>query len=104
MPDLSVVAPLYNESENVQPLVDWILEALAGYSGTYEVILVDDGSRDDTGERIAGAAATPPTVHGLRLGRSVAEPIADSRVLDGEGIAPRTRPRHAPGRQAIELF
>jgi hypothetical protein len=30
-PQLSVVAPLYNESENVQPLVDWILEALGPY-------------------------------------------------------------------------
>ena len=28
--DLSVVAPLYNESQNVGPLVEWILEALAG--------------------------------------------------------------------------
>ena len=40
--DLSVVAPLYNESQNVGPLVEWILEALAGYSGSFEVILVDD--------------------------------------------------------------
>ena len=32
MPELSVVAPLYNESQNVQPLVDWILEALATYA------------------------------------------------------------------------
>ena len=55
MPELSVVAPLYNESENVQPLVDWILEALATYPGSFEVLLVDDGSRDDTWERIASA-------------------------------------------------
>ena len=57
MPELSVVAPLYNESENVAPLVDWILEALATYPATFEVILVDDGSRDDTWARIAEAAA-----------------------------------------------
>ncbi len=46
--DLSVVAPLYNESQNVAPLVEWILEALGSYSGSFELILVDYGSRDDT--------------------------------------------------------
>ena len=55
--DLSVVAPLYNESQNVAPLVEWILEALATYPGRFEVILVDDGSRDDTWARVAAAAA-----------------------------------------------
>ena len=92
MTDLSVVAPLYNESENVQPLVDWILEALAGYSGTYEVILVDDGSRDDTWERIAGAAASHPTVHGLRLGRNVGQTAAMMAGFD-----------HAQGRVIVSL-
>ena len=56
---LSVVAPLYNESENVEPLIAWILEALGDYPGPFEVILVDDGSRDDTWARVAaGARAT----------------------------------------------
>lgn len=75
-PQLSVVAPLYNESENVKPLVTWILEALQTYPGTYEVILVDDGSRDDTWERIAEAAGAHPGVHGLRLGRNVGQTAA----------------------------
>ena len=43
-----MVAPLFNESENVRPLVEWILQALETYAGVFEVILVDDGSRDDT--------------------------------------------------------
>jgi glycosyltransferase involved in cell wall biosynthesis len=55
--DLSVVAPLYNESQNVAPLVEWILEALGSYPGTFEVILVDDGSRDDTWPRVASGAS-----------------------------------------------
>ena len=52
---LSVVAPLYNEAQNVAPLVEWILEGLGSYPGTFEVILVDDGSRDDTWQRVAAA-------------------------------------------------
>ena len=63
--DLSVVAPLYNESQNVGPLVEWILEALGAYPGRFEVILVDDGSRDDTWARVAAAAAADPRVRGI---------------------------------------
>jgi glycosyltransferase involved in cell wall biosynthesis len=92
MPELSVVAPLYNESQNVQPLVDWILEALSTYAGSYEVILVDDGSRDDTWERIAAAAAMHPQVHGLRLGRNVGQTAAMMAGFD-----------HAQGRVVVSL-
>ena len=91
-PDLSVVAPLYNESENVAPLVAWILEALEGYPGTFEVILVDDGSRDDTWPRIADAAAGHPPVHGLRLGRNVGQTAAMMAGFD-----------HARGRVVVSL-
>lgn len=43
---VSVVVPLYNEADNVQPLLDRIRESLASLN--YELILVDDGSRDAT--------------------------------------------------------
>jgi len=91
-PELSVVAPLYNESENVPPLVDWILEALAAYPGTYEIILVDDGSRDETWARIAEAASAHPLVHGLRLGRNVGQTAAMMAGFD-----------HARGRVVVSL-
>ena len=91
-PELSVVAPLYNESENVPPLVDWILEALAAYPGSYEIILVDDGSRDGTWTRIAEAAAAHPRVHGLRLGRNVGQTAAMMAGFD-----------HARGRVIVSL-
>jgi glycosyltransferase involved in cell wall biosynthesis len=74
-PDLSIVAPLYDESQNVRPLVDWILQALASYPGTFEVILVDDGSRDDTWEQVR-SAAIDQRVRGLRLGRNVGQTAA----------------------------
>jgi glycosyltransferase involved in cell wall biosynthesis len=91
-PELSVVAPLYNESENVPPLVAWILEALAAYPGAYEIILVDDGSRDDTWARIAEAAAGHPGVHGLRLGRNVGQTAAMMAGFD-----------HSRGRVVVSL-
>jgi glycosyltransferase involved in cell wall biosynthesis len=75
IPDLSVVAPLFNESQNVRPLVDWILQALETFPGAFEIILVDDGSRDDTWSQVQ-AVATDSRVIGLRLGRNVGQTAA----------------------------
>lgn len=47
-PDLSIVIPLYNEADNVEPLYQELSSALAGLSYSYEVIVVDDGSRDES--------------------------------------------------------
>lgn len=90
--DLSVVAPLYNESQNVAPLVEWILEALASYPGNFEVILVDDGSRDDTWDRVAAAASADPRVRGVALGRNVGQTAAMMAGFD-----------HAQGRVVVSL-
>ena len=89
--DLSVVAPLYNESQNVQPLVEWILTALADYAGRFEIILVDDGSRDDTWAQVT-AAALDPRVRGLRLGCNVGQTAAMMAGFD-----------HARGRAVVSL-
>jgi glycosyltransferase involved in cell wall biosynthesis len=90
-PELSVVAPLFNESQNVQPLVDWILQALESFDGTFEIILVDDGSQDDTWERIR-IAAGDARVLGLRLGRNVGQTAAMMAGFD-----------HARGRTVVSL-
>src|SRR3954451_6023022 len=74
-PVLSVVAPLYNESQNVRPLVEWVLEALEAYPHPFEILLVDDGSRDDTWTQVRAAAADP-RVRRLRLGRNVGQTAA----------------------------
>ena len=47
-PEVSVVVPLYNEADNVEPLCHDIREALDPAGLDYEVLLVDDGSRDET--------------------------------------------------------
>ncbi len=90
--DLSVVAPLYNESQNVGPLVEWILQALTGYTGRFEVILVDDGSKDDTWARVAEAAAGDPRVCGIALARNVGQTAAMMAGFD-----------HAQGRVIVSL-
>jgi glycosyltransferase involved in cell wall biosynthesis len=75
-PYLSVVAPLYNESENVAPLIEWILEALRDYPRSFEVVLVDDGSRDDTWTKVVAGAAANPQIRGIRLARNAGQTAA----------------------------
>jgi len=58
--DFSVVVPLYNEEESVQLLYERITEAVAPMGRAYEILFVDDGSRDRTLEIAAGLASRDP--------------------------------------------
>ncbi len=51
-PELSVVIPLYNEAENIEPLYAQLSAAMDSISRSYEVVVVDDGSRDDSFARL----------------------------------------------------
>jgi len=66
-PALSVVVPLYNEGRRVRATALAILETL-GEQGLIELILVDDGSTDDTGDQVRALAAADPRVRGLAYG------------------------------------
>lgn len=63
--DLSVVIPVFNERENVAPLLGAIHRALGGGPISYEVLMVDDGSTDGTLEALRAAQKVDPT---LRIG------------------------------------
>ena len=69
-PLISVVVPVFNEQDNVAHLVERLTKALDSLGNSYEVLLIDDGSRDATWIRIADAAAHyHPRLRGLRLAR-----------------------------------
>src|SRR5215510_6812981 len=68
-PHLSVVVPLYNEEESVGRLVQAVQEAL-GPSNDWELVLVDDGSRDGTVAGARSAAVQDPRVRLVRLARN----------------------------------
>jgi glycosyltransferase involved in cell wall biosynthesis len=55
MQSLSIVIPVYNEEDNIGPLVERINEAMAGWQGTVEILFVDDGSSDRTFELLKEA-------------------------------------------------
>ena len=58
---LSVVVPMYNEIENAAPLIDEVQAALGGYPFPWELLVVDDGSRDGTGQALDCLLYTSPS-------------------------------------------
>jgi glycosyltransferase involved in cell wall biosynthesis len=66
---VSVVVPVYNSEATLPELVERLGAALGG-TGTHEVLLVDDGSRDRSWQAIQALAARRPEVRGLRLMRN----------------------------------
>jgi glycosyltransferase involved in cell wall biosynthesis len=55
--DISVVLPIYNEVENIAPLLDEIRDALDPLGKSYEIVAVDDGSRDGSSQVLRKLAA-----------------------------------------------
>jgi len=80
-PEISVVCPLFNERDNVGPLVDAVASVL-GDRWPWEFVLVDDGSSDDT-VAIAGARARADTrVRVVRLARNYGQATATQAGFD----------------------
>jgi glycosyltransferase involved in cell wall biosynthesis len=80
-PSLAVVIPLLNEEDNVLPLVDAVRGALDGTESwqgrrTWELILVDDGSEDDTAGVVASAARRDPRIRPVSLARRYGQSTA----------------------------
>ncbi|MBX5460388.1 MAG: glycosyltransferase family 2 protein [Steroidobacteraceae bacterium] len=69
-PDLSVVVPLFNEQESVVPLHTALVQALEPLGITFEIVLVDDGSTDDTARIAVGLAEKDPRVCVVRFRRN----------------------------------
>jgi dolichol-phosphate mannosyltransferase len=65
-PGISVVVPLFNESQNVQPLARKIFEAFREEKRPIELILVDDCSTDETWQEILTARRADPRIRALR--------------------------------------
>jgi dolichyl-phosphate beta-glucosyltransferase len=67
---LSVVVPAYNEADRLPPTLEAIRRHLDGSDETYEVIVVDDGSRDVTAETAERLCSSWPQLEVIRLDRN----------------------------------
>ncbi len=75
-PEISLVIPVYNEKDNLPELVDRCLAACKKMERVFEIILVDDGSQDDSQELILQAAENHAEVMGLILNRNYGQHAA----------------------------
>lgn len=74
--NLSVIVPVYNEADNVEPLFKEIVQSLSAKHFLFEVIFVDDGSTDDTVNRLRTLATTDPRLQIVRHQRNFGQSIA----------------------------
>jgi len=81
-PELSIVVPLYNEAESLPPLVEQLLAALRPLGRSFELVLVDDGSSDDTAAVLRHLAAQTPELVAVLLRRNYGQTPAMSAGFD----------------------
>src|SRR5450759_1151985 len=81
-PAISIVIPVYNEQDNVQVLYDRLTATLQPVESNYEIILVDDGSRDRSLELMQTLADHDQRVMVIELARNFGHQIAISAGLD----------------------
>jgi glycosyltransferase involved in cell wall biosynthesis len=79
---LSVVIPAYNEQENILTAVERTARVLEEQGYRWEMILVDDGSRDQTFARMREAAAADPRVRAIRFSRNFGSHAATTAGLE----------------------
>jgi glycosyltransferase involved in cell wall biosynthesis len=80
--DLSVVLPVYNEDQNLEPLYRRLTDVLSAETQTYELIFVDDGSTDCSAPFLHKLAASDAHVRLIRLARNFGHQTAISAGID----------------------
>ena len=74
--DLSVIISIYNEEESLRELVEWIRKVLSGEGFDYEIIMVDDGSRDGSWDVIRELSASDSRIRGISFRRNYGKSAA----------------------------
>ncbi|MGQ0735710.1 MAG: glycosyltransferase family 2 protein [Acidobacteriota bacterium] len=75
-PELSIVIPVRNESPNIKPLYDELTHTLMEAGRSYEILIIDDGSTDDTFEQLAALQARDPHLRVIRFRRNFGQTAA----------------------------
>ena len=74
--DISIIVPVYNEAENILPMLRETSAAMKGAARSWELVFVDDASSDETWARIAEARGLDARVRGLRHARNAGQSAA----------------------------
>lgn len=74
--DISIVVPLFNEDESLPHLAEWIDRVMAEHGFSYEVVMVDDGSKDKSWSVIEDLHAKNPAYKGIKFRRNYGKSAA----------------------------
>jgi glycosyltransferase involved in cell wall biosynthesis len=88
---ISIVVPVYNEAPNVAAFYDRVTNVMVRLGEPYEIIFVNDGSKDDTLDRLLVLAEKDPKVKIVDLSRNFGKEIALTAGIDyasGEAVIP----------------
>ncbi|BFM40994.1 glycosyltransferase family 2 protein [Synechocystis sp. LKSZ1] len=89
--ELSVVIPMYNEGSSLEKLFERLLKVLDGLALAYEVLCVNDGSRDNTLMELVRYHQQNPAIKVINLSRNFGKEIALSAGIDfaqGQAVIP----------------
>ncbi|MDY6393328.1 MAG: glycosyltransferase, partial [Bacteroidales bacterium] len=68
--DISIIISLLNEEESLQPLTEWIGKVMQEHSYTYEIIMIDDGSKDKSWQEIERLSTIDNNIKGIKFRRN----------------------------------
>lgn len=74
--DISIVIPLFNEEESLPELAEWIEKVCTEHGYSYEVIMVDDGSTDNSWQEVLKLTEQNPRIKGIRFQRNYGKSAA----------------------------
>ena len=74
--DISVIVPLYNETESLPELAAWIRRVMEANGYTYEILMVDDGSTDGSWDTVLSLSKENPAIHGISFRRNYGKSAA----------------------------
>lgn len=89
MTKISIIAPIYNETGNIQKLYERILDVMEKIGESWELIMVDDGSRDGSTDLIRNLHSKDPRVRPVIFARNFGHQIAVTAGMDfsrGEAV------------------
>ena len=74
--DLTIIVPLFNEEESLPELTAWIHRVIDPKGWEFEIIMIDDGSRDGSWDTVTRLASSDDTIHGIRFRRNYGKSAA----------------------------
>ena len=81
-PELSIVVPVFNEADNIKPLLARLIPVLEHCVTSFEIVFVDDGSSDGTLDATRKAHAEDERVRAISFSRNFGKEIAIAAGLD----------------------